>query len=115
MLIGAAVSLTACYAMQETLTEFERRVIAFAMREVTLPDFEAWVYSHADEIAREAGHETQLALLEASFASDAPVVDALNPWFRRRFPKCLAENDLRSLRGSQMSERFKTYVLRTLV
>jgi hypothetical protein len=98
----------------DILTAFEQQVISFAFREIDARAFETWTYAHADEIALEMSGETRLALLEADFGSDQAIVDVLNPWFRKRFPLCFADNDLRSLRRTAMSGRFKILVRATL-
>ena len=72
------------------------------------------VYERSDEIISAAGFDTGLALLEANFSSEKSVVDALNPWFRKRFPDAFNGLDLRGLRGSHMTKRFKDLVLRSL-
>lgn len=95
--------------------EFERMIIAYALNDLSRPDLERWAYEHADDLISEVDGDAGLALLEANFASDKSVVDALNPWFRKRFPNAFNGFDLRSLRGSHMSKQFKDRVLRSLV
>jgi len=97
------------------LSFFEQKVIAFALNELSLGELEAWVYENADQLKQEAGPDAQLALLEADYSVDASVVDALNPWFRKRFPNAFGGLDLRGLRGSHMNKQFKEYVRKSLV
>lgn len=66
--------------------EFERMVVAYTLNELSLPDLERWAYERSSEILSAVGPNTGLALLEANFSCEKSVTDALNPWFRKRFP-----------------------------
>lgn len=100
--------------MTTELSEFEQLVIAFALDELSLREMERWVYDHPNELKAEIGPDLQMEVLSADYSSDESVINVLNSWFRNRFPNRFADMDLRSLRGSHSSKRFKDRVRRSL-
>ena len=94
------------------MTEFERLVVHYGLKEKSREELESWVYANADALRTELGERLALQLLAADWRSDSDVVDVLNPWFRQRFPEAFADTDLRQMRITQMSKRFRDYVLR---